>query len=242
MTESIKVLVVDDERLARLELIRLLLKHPEVQIVGEADSVSSAIERIEAFAPDLVFLDIQMPEESGFALFEKITVDFAVVFVTAFDNYAIRAFEVNALDYLLKPVNPTRLAQTLERVKTNLTVSATNQNKQIYSYEDYLFVKSKEKPEFLKISSIVYITATGSYTHIYTGGKEKVVIKPLKEWEDLLPPQHFLRIHRTYIINLNYIEKIEPWFNNSYQVYLKTVKTPIITSRRYAGKLRERAI
>lgn len=240
--KQLRVVLVDDEELARQDLQHQLAHFQQIQVVGQANSVEIAVEVINTTEPDLVFLDIQMPKESGFKLFEKMEIDFSVIFVTAFDNYAIRAFEVNALDYLLKPVNPTRLAQTLERVKTNLTVSATNPNKQIYSYEDYLFVKSKEKPEFLKISSIVYITATGSYTHIYTGGKEKVVIKPLKEWEDLLPPQHFLRIHRTYIINLNYIEKIEPWFNNSYQVYLKTVKTPIITSRRYAGKLRERAI
>src|SRR5262249_24831709 len=159
---------------------------------------------------------IQMPNESGFALFEKVETNFEVIFVTAFDNYAIRAFEVNALDYLLKPVSPNRLAQSVARLQEQ----GSSQTKSKLSYDDYIFIKTQGRAGFIKLNTIVYILATGDYTEIHTtSGEKKLVLKSMREWEESLPERHFLRIHRAIIINIEFTEKVEPWFRSTYQVY-----------------------
>src|SRR5438105_1598221 len=152
MRQQYRSLIVDDEWLARQDLRRLLSKHPEIEIIGEADSVENAAKMISELSPDVVFLDIQMPEESGFKLYDRVDVDFKIIFVTAFDNYAIRAFEVNALDYLLKPVNPTRLAQTIARLSE--PKSGKERTKSELKHDDYVFIKSQGRTRFVKISSI----------------------------------------------------------------------------------------
>ncbi|MCI0488774.1 MAG: LytTR family DNA-binding domain-containing protein [Blastocatellia bacterium] len=237
MKNSFRAVLVDDERLARNKLRSLLARHPEIQIVGEADSVRNALETIESLRPEVVFLDIQMPGESGFDLLYKADASFKVVFVTAFDEYAIRAFEVNALDYLLKPVNPDRLARAIERLSS--PAGQGEKPERALEYDDHLFLSIDERSRFLKISTIECISAAGPYSEILTSDKKKaMVLKPLKEWEARLPEKYFTRIHRSTIINIEYVERVEKSFNYSYQVYLRGIKEPFVMSRRYASKLK----
>ncbi len=231
-----KALIVDDERLARKELRSMLAEHPTIEISGEAENVEQAMAQIRAHKPDVVFLDIQMPGESGFHLLEKIAPTFKVIFVTAFDAYAIRAFEVNALDYLLKPINPLRLAQAIERLAVSDPAALPPRK---LEYDDRLFVESGEQSRFLRIASIVYIHAADDYSEIHTAdGQKALVLKSLREWEERLPEKRFTRIHRSIIVNLDYVEKVEGWFNHSYRIYLHNLTEPLPMSRRYAAKLK----
>jgi two-component system LytT family response regulator len=236
---ALTAIIVDDERLARAELRLLLADFAEISIVGEAKNLSEAVNLIRAEKPDVVFLDIQLAHENGFDLIEKVEKDFKLIFVTAFDEYAIRAFEINAIDYLLKPVNPERLARTLERL------FETEERREVTSrkleYEDRLFVEVGARSSFLKINSIKCISADGDYSIVFTDdGKKHLIAKPLKEWEDRLPEKHFVRIHRSNIVNLEFIEKVETWFGRSYQIYLHGIKEPLTVSRRYAAQLKSK--
>lgn len=238
MSQTFQAILVDDERLARKELRSMLAEHAAIEVIGEAENVEQAIKLIRAQQPQVIFLDIQMPGETGFALLEKIDPDFKVIFVTAFDAYAIRAFEVNALDYLLKPINPDRLARAIERLSASPEILLPQPMRKL-EYEDRLFLEIDEHSRFLKINTIICISAAGDYSEIVTSdGQKSLVLKSLKEWEDRLPEKYFTRIHRSTIINLEYIERIVGWFNRSYQVHLRHLKEPLTMSRRYAVKLK----
>jgi two-component system LytT family response regulator len=239
MKKQKSVLIIDDERLARKDLLALLESFENIKVVGEADDVPSAIKAIEKLKPDVIFLDIQMPGESGFDLLEKVQIKAKVIFVTAFDEYAIRAFEVNALDYLLKPVNPERLKKALERLDAEENYQTVGVRK--LGYEDRLFLMVGSHFKFLKVNSLVCISAAGDYSEILTGdGNKGLTIKSMKEWEARLPEQYFVRIHRSTIINMDYIDRVEEWFNYSFRVYLKGIKDPVVMSRRYAANLKNR--
>lgn len=234
---KLKALIVDDERLARKELISMLADFENIEIVGEADDVDSAERAINQLDPDIVFLDIQMPGDSGFDLLERVNVRAKIIFVTAFDEYAIRAFEINALDYLLKPVNPIRLKDSIERFDET---SIESDNREL-KYSDRLLLTMNNHLRFLKISEIVVINSAGDYSEIVTSdGKKSLTLKTMKEWEIRLPENFFTRIHRSTIINLELVDKLEEWFNNSYRVYMKNFNEPWTISRRYVTKLRER--
>jgi two-component system LytT family response regulator len=237
--KSFKALIIDDERLARKDLISLLTDHDNIAVIGEADDVPSAAQAIQTLNPDVIFLDIQMPGDTGFDLLDKIDVDAHVIFVTAYDEFAIRAFEVNALDYLLKPVNPDRLAKTLERLE--LQASDTPLKVRKLNYDDRLFLRLGRNFKFLIVNTIMIISAAGDYSEVLTSeGNKGLTLKSMKEWENRLPAQQFIRIHRSTIINMEYIERIEEWFNYSFRVYLQGVEEPLVISRRYASKLKER--
>lgn len=230
-------IIIDDERLARRELRSVLSDFPEIAIIGEAENLTEGINLIRTNKPDVVFLDIQLQNENGFDLLEKIEKDFKLIFVTAFDEFAIRAFEINAIDYLLKPVNPERLAKTLERLLESEEKTENSFRK--LEYADRLFIEIGERSKFLKISSIKCICADGDYTHIFTDdGKKHLVTKPLKEWEERLPDKYFVRIHRSTIVNLEFIEKVETWFSRTYQIFLQDLKEPLTVSRRYAAQIK----
>jgi len=236
---KLTAIIVDDERLARRELRSLLAEFTEISIIGEAENLADTVKLIQLQKPEVVFLDIQLQNENGFDLLEKVEKDFKLIFVTAFDEFAIRAFEINALDYLLKPVNPERLAKTLGRLLETDEKSETPVRK--LEYEDRLFIEIGERSKFLKISSIKCISADGDYTQVFTDdGKKHLVTKPLKEWEDRLPEKYFVRIHRSTIVNLEFIEKVETWFSRSYQIHLRQMKEPLSVSRRYASQLKLR--
>ena len=234
-----RAVIVDDERLARRELSFLLQNHPEIEVVGEAGSVKEATQVMESLHPDLLFLDIQMPPESGFDLFERTRVTAEVIFVTAHDEFAVRAFEVNALDYLMKPVNPRRLRQAIERfLRRSLKTAATPR---ALAYEDTIFVAVGQAPRFVKLSSLVCILAEGDYSRLVgPAGSIGLVLKSMKEWEALLPERQFCRIQRSVIINCERVVRFEPWFNSSYQVYLQHLPQPFTMSRRLARRFRAR--
>ncbi|MGB8951466.1 MAG: LytTR family DNA-binding domain-containing protein [Candidatus Aminicenantales bacterium] len=239
MKKTYNVLVIDDERLARKDLISLLSAYDQMTVIGEADDVPSAIKAIQTLNPDVIFLDIQMPGDSGFDLLEKTNVDAHIIFVTAYDEYAIRAFEVNALDYLLKPVNPDRLAKALEKLENQELDMPARIRK--LNYDDRLFVMLGKHFKFLKVNTILNISAAGDYSEVMTSdGTRGLTLKSMKEWETRLPIQNFIRIHRSTIINMEFIERIEEWFNYSFRVYIKGVEEPHVISRRYAAKLKER--
>jgi two-component system LytT family response regulator len=239
MPKHVRALIVDDSRLARVDLRNLLAGFPQVEVVAEANSVAAAVKAIEEFKPELIFLDIKMPGESGFDLLDKLEVSAKIVFVTAFDQYAIRAFEVNALDYLLKPVAPDRLAQTLERLDQDQ--QSTVQQRFPLKYDDLLFVNLNNRYSFLRVKDILRIASAGPYTEIMTSnGQKGLMLRSMKDWEARLPEQWFVRIHRTTIINVEYVEKIEEWFNHSFRVFLKGLEKPVVMSRRHAASFRER--
>jgi two-component system, LytTR family, response regulator len=239
MQKTYNALIVDDERLARKDLAALLENFGQIHVIGEAECVADAMRVLQKNKPDMIFLDIQMPGESGFDLIDRLDSDIKVIFVTAFDEYAIRAFEVNALDYLLKPVNPERLARTLDRLDQD--ESPPLQQKRKLNYSDRLFLALDNHLKFLKINTVITINSAGDYSEVFTiNGEKGLTQKSLREWEDRLPETHFCRIHRSAIINMEYIDHLEEWFNYSFRVYLKGLEEPLIISRRYAARLKHR--
>ena len=233
-----KTIIVDDERLARKEMRRLLAEFDEIAVVGEAENLSETLSLIEKEKPHIVFLDIQLSNENGFDLLEKTQQNFKLIFVTAFDAYAIRAFEVNALDYLLKPVNPERLAKAIERIGED---TEKKPEFRPFEFDDRIFLELGNRSVFLKVREISHINSSGDYSEVFTAqGKKFLLEKSLREWEERLPEKHFLRIHRQTIINLEEIEEIESWFNRTFQVRLKNFRQTLAVSRRYAVKLKNR--
>jgi two-component system LytT family response regulator len=229
-------IIVDDERLARRELASLLKAHPEVAIVGEAASVDEAAALVRTVDPDIVFLDIQMPRRSGFELLEAADVRGRVVFVTAHDVHAIRAFEVNALDYLLKPVHPARLAVAIRRV-----LAATGESRPAATrleLDDHLFLTEGRAARFVCVRAIICIRGAGDYSEIaLPDGKQLLSPRPLKEWEARLPAS-FARVHRTAIVNLDHVERVERTSDDAFAVYVRGMPEPVPLSRRHAARLR----
>jgi two-component system LytT family response regulator len=235
----LKALIIDDERLARKEMISLLEAYPNIRVVGQADSVDSASMEIKKCSPDVLFLDIQMPRKSGFDLLNEVDFDGRIIFVTAYDEYAIRAFEVNALDYLLKPVSPERLERAIQRLYEEMPRPVPSNRK--LNYDDCLFLTFGTRLNFLRINQISAITAEKDYTLVHlTDGKSGLTGKSMKEWEERLPDKYFSRIHRSAIINIENIAGIDKWFNNTLKIRLPGLKEPLIASRRYAKLLKDR--
>ena len=233
-----RALLVDDERLARVELRRLLALHPQVQVVGEADSVESAVRQVEALQPELVFLDVQMPGASGFELLSRLPeARFQTVFVTAHDAHALRAFEVNALDYLLKPVHPERLARTLARLE-GAHVEPEGPRPKL-AEDDLLLLEEGGRSRFVKVGHIVCLCGAGDYAEVVTeDGKRTLSSRPLKDWEARLPERLFARIHRSALVNLSYVERVEK--GPGAQVHVRGLREPLPLSRSHAAQLRER--
>ena len=241
MKTFIKSIIVDDEELARDDLKALLKDFPEIEIAGEAETADDAKILIKKLSPDLIFLDIQMPGKSGFEMLEDIQTEAKIIFVTAYDEFAIRAFEVNAKDYLLKPVNKERLSRAVERIKTEQESEDNIQTNLLFT--DSIFLSVNNHYQLVRVSSIIKITSAGNYSEIYTSSKVKgLVLKSLKEWEARLPASYFVRIHRNAIINLEFVDHVEGWFNYSYKVFLKEIDDPLVISRRYAARLKVRMI
>lgn len=230
-----KALIVDDERLARNELTRLLEKFPEIEIIGEAANGEEAIEKIETLNPDLVFLDIQMPGMTGFEVLEHLHVVPNVIFVTAYDEYALKAFEVNALDYVLKPVELTRLEKAIEKV---LVEAQENKNEDKLTRDSQIFIKDGEKCWFVKLENVRMFESEGNYVRLYFDNSKPMILKSLNNLEKRLNEKEFFRISRKYIINLNWIDKVETWFNGGLRVNLKSGEQLEI-SRRQTSRFKE---
>lgn len=230
-----KVIIVDDERLARKEIASLLEDHKNVEIIGECDNPEEAIKMIDKLKPDLVFLDINMPGKDGFGVLEELTHDPKVIFVTAYDEYAIKAFEVKALDYLLKPVQPERLDEAL--LKINDEVGGGEITKKL-TEKDRVFVKDGEKCWFVDLSDVPMFESEGNYVRVFFNGNKPLILKSLNNLAAKLDEDVFFRANRKFIINLNWVEEVESWFNGGLQVTLKNGEK-VEVSRRQAIKLRE---
>lgn len=240
-----KALIIDDERLARKELMNLLKEHPEVEIIGECNNADNAINKIEILKPDLIFLDIQMPGKDGFGLLEEISFVPQVVFTTAYDEYAIKAFEVNAFDYLLKPIEADRLADTVSKLnklirdEKQAAELAADPNSGKLNESDQVFVKDGEKCWFVKLKEVSAFESEGNYVRVYFQNYKPLILKSLNSLEQRLDEKVFFRANRKFIINLNWVNKIENWFNGGLRVSLNDGKQ-IEISRRQAAKLKDR--
>jgi two-component system LytT family response regulator len=235
-----KTIVVDDSRLARNELKRLLKEFDKVQVVGEAASVDEALEKVVELKPDLIFLDIQMPGKNGFELLEELEVVPEVIFSTAYDEHALKAFEYNALDYLVKPVQKERLAGAVAKVFDKIQKKkedAENQDDKL-TMHDQVFVKDGERCWFVQLSDIRLFEVSGNYTTVYFDGSKPMITRTLNYLESRLDDKTFFRANRQQIINLKWIERIEPWFSGSLRIYLKGGEE-IDVSRRQTLKFKD---
>jgi two-component system LytT family response regulator len=235
----LKVVLIDDERLARSELKRLLGEFPEVEVIGEAANAEEGIEKIETLNPDLIFLDIQMPGKTGFDMLTELEKAPDVIFVTAYDEYALKAFDVNALDYLMKPVEPKRLADAILKVKQkNEEELLSFNNRGMLSEHDQVFVKDGERCWFVKLSDVRLFESVGNYAKVFFGTNKPLILKSLNALEERLDDKVFFRANRKYIINLRMIEKIETYFNGGLLVDLIGGEK-VEVSRRQAVKFKE---
>lgn len=249
---SIRTVIVDDEPLAREGLRGFLTDHPDVEIVGECGSGKEAVRAIEALRPDLVFLDIQMPELDGFGVLRELGPEKtpAVVFVTAHDEYAIDAFEVVALDYLLKPVERARFERSLERARAQLGAGGVEElrNRVLRLLDqlgredellDRIVVKSRGRVSFVSVRDIRWIEAEGNYARLHVSDGDHLIRETMASLERRLDPKRFARVHRSAIVNLDRVREIQPWFKGDLMVILDTGEE-VALSRKYRKKLRER--
>ncbi len=235
----IRVVLVDDERLARNELKKLLADYPLVEIVGEAANADEAATVIDQTYPDLIFLDIQMPGKTGFDLLTDLQRTPEVIFTTAYDEFALKAFEVNALDYLLKPVEPKRLKDALNKLHLlDEKPDPIHQNRSILSENDQVFVKDGDRCWFVKLSEIRLFESVGNYARVFFGAHKPLILKSLNALEERLDEKIFFRANRKHIINLRLVEKIEPYFNGGLLAELKGGEK-IEISRRQTVRFKE---
>ena len=235
-----KAILVDDERLARNELRRLLAAFPAVEIAGEAGNAQQARELIATLRPDVVFLDVQMPGETGMQLLESLEPPAPqVIFTTAYDEFAVKAFELNALDYLLKPVDPVRLAAAVgklaERAGGGPAPAGPTSR---LAAEDKVFVREGDRCWFVEVKTIRLLESEGNYTRVHFADAQPQLFRSLNAMEERLDPKFFFRANRRQIINLAWIDKIEPWFSGGLLVHLKG-GAKVELSRRQAQDFRE---
>jgi len=237
-----KAIIIDDERLARAELKKLLQDFPEVEIVDEAANAEEGIAKIESLHPDLIFLDIQMPGKTGFDMLSQLERSPQVIFTTAYDEFALRAFEVNALDYLLKPIEPKRLADAIQKLhfseNKETNGEGENYNNSILTESDQVFVKDGERCWFVKLSDIRLFESVGNYAKVFFNSNKPLILKSLNSLEERLDPKTFFRANRKHIVNLRMIDKIEPYFNGGLLLELKGGEK-IEVSRRQTVKFKE---
>ncbi|MEO6290360.1 MAG: response regulator [Ginsengibacter sp.] len=234
-----KAIIIDDERLARNELKKLLQEFPEIEVIGEAANATEGIEKIENLNPDLVFLDIQMPGKTGFDMLTQLEKAPHVIFVTAYDEHALKAFEVNALDYLMKPVEPKRLADALLKLRQKDEEELLSYNNRGILHEnDQVFVKDGERCWFVKLADVRLFESVGNYAKVFFGNNKPLILKSLNALEERLDEKVFFRANRKHIINLRMIDKIETYFNGGLLLDL-TGGEKIEVSRRQAVKFKE---
>lgn len=236
---SLKAIIIDDERLARTELKRLLQEHPDINVIDEAANAEEGIDKIELQNPDIVFLDIQMPGKTGFDMLAELEKAPHVIFTTAYDEYALKAFDVNALDYLLKPVEPKRLADAVHKLQDEINKEKDpHSNRGPLTEADQVFVKDGERCWFVKLSEIRLFESVGNYAKVFFGANKPLILKSLNALEERLDDHIFFRANRKHIINLHWIEKIEPYFNGGLLIELKGGEK-IEVSRRQTVKFKE---
>lgn len=236
-----KAIIIDDERLARNELKKLLQEYGTIEVIDEATNVNEGIEKIEALNPDLIFLDIQMPGKTGFDLLQELDKAPHVIFTTAYDEYALKAFEVNALDYLLKPIEPKRLADAIHKLQQaeekELAAQQAN-SRGMLKETDQVFVKDGERCWFVRLSDVRLFESVGNYAKVFFAGNKPLILKSLNALEERLDDKVFFRANRKHIVNMRMIEKIEPYFNGGLLLELQGGEK-VEVSRRQAVKFKE---
>lgn len=241
--KTFRSLIIDDERLAREELKSLLKDYHEIEIIDEAKNGEEGIEKIKELKPDLVFLDINMPGMNGFDMIKHLEEIPRVIFVTAYDEYAIKAFEVNALDYIMKPVDPDRLKEAIQKLGNEDDYISTQQHlssrkDRVLSVNDRVFIKDGEKCWFIELSKVRMMESDGNYVKVYFDNFRPLILRSLNSFEERLDPEYFFRANRKFIINLQWISSIENWFNGGLQVELREGEKVEI-SRRQAIRFKE---
>lgn len=235
-----RALIVDDARLARQELATLLGAIADVELVGEADDVASAKAAVAALRPDVLFLDIQLPSGTGFDVLDALDAAPCVVFTTAYDQYAVRAFEANALDYLVKPVEPARLAQALQRVRERLNDTPTAATaRTLLGPDERVFLRDGERCWFVALTEISRIVVDGNYSRVWFRDEHALLPRSLAALEARLDPAQFFRANRNTLVNLRHVRSIELSIGDGYLLTLKDGST-VEVSRRQARELRER--
>ena len=241
-----KALLIDDERLARNELRRLLAGFPEIEIAGEAANGRQAREQLAALQPDLLFLDVQMPGETGIELLATLEPPVPhVIFTTAYDEFAVKAFELNALDYLLKPVDPARLAAAIAKLHERVAGAAGETAvrkaapRDRLEAKDKVFVREGDRCWFVEVASIRLLESEGNYTRVHFENAQPQLFRSLNAMEERLDPKYFFRANRRQIINLAWIDRIEPWFSGGLLVHLKG-GSKVELSRRQAQEFRDK--
>src|SRR6478609_3076905 len=246
---NITCIIIDDEKLARDLLQEYVQQMPNLQVIGECGKGKEAVEAIDRLKPDLIFLDVQMPGMNGFDVLDEITHDPYVIFVTAYDQYAIKAFEKNVVDYLLKPLDQERFKLGVDRAITRMKMEQNNvgellrniktENKS--SYDSHIFVQKSEKLLNLPVEEIVYLEASGDYTILSTKNDQFVSSSGIGKLEEILNPETFIRVHRSTIININNLKEIEKHFNGGMVVKMLNGKSfPV--SRTYAKLIRKKVV
>ena len=239
----IKAIIIDDERLARNELKKLLADFPDIEVVAEAANANEGMEKIDNFGPELIFLDIQMPGKTGFEMLAEMDRTPNVIFTTAYDEYALKAFEVNALDYLLKPIEPKRLADAIQKLqghddREEQGSIPMNFNRSVLQENDQVFVKDGERCWFVRLMDIRLFESVGNYAKVYFGVNKPLILKSLNSLEERLDEKIFFRANRKHIVNLRLIDKVEPYFNGGLLLELKGGEK-IEVSRRQTVKFKE---
>ncbi len=237
-----KAIIIDDERLARKELSSLLAKHDAVEVVGEASNADEAEVLIAEKRPDLIFLDINMPGRNGFELLATLDPAPQVIFVTAYDEHALRAFQVNALDYVVKPIDPERLASALAKLQPKHDPDMPQ--REVLHEHDQIFLRDGEKCWFVTLKDVRYFESEGNYVRVRFEDQKPLVLRSLNKLEEKLDPLVYFRASRKHIINLRWVDKIEPWFNGGLMVKLKSLDKngqpeSIEVSRRQAARFKD---
>ncbi|MDR6560917.1 MULTISPECIES: response regulator [unclassified Arcicella] len=222
MSKKIKTILVDDERLARQELKYLLQDYQDIQIIDEAENVDDAIEKIHRLQPDLIFLDIEMPEKNGFDLLDELEFIPKIVFVTAYNQYAIQAFESEAMDYLLKPMKAERLARTIEKIRAEIQQTRISEavSEGRLPPDKRIFLKDGDKCYFVRLTEIYMIESVGNYCRFHFGNNRPMIHRSLNKIQERLDPNTFFRANRQQIINTEYIAEIDSYYKGGMKVVL----------------------
>lgn len=239
--KAIRTLIIDDERLAREELSKILAQFPQLELIGQASNAEEGISTINTLQPDLVFLDISMPGMNGFEMLKQIEDVPQVVFVTAHDDYALEAFENQAIDYILKPVDPNRIAQVVKRLSMEIEqdsqLLASRKTKKL-GINDSVFIKDGDKCWFISLSKVRMMESDGNYVKVYFDTFRPMLLRSLNYFEEHLDNEVFFRANRKFIINLQHVQSIENWFNGGLKVELSKGEK-IEISRRQAIRFKE---
>lgn len=221
---QLKAVIVEDSRLARNELKELLKAHKEIELLGEAENVDDGFKLINDTKPDLLFLDINMPEKDGFHLLEMLDDVPTTIFTTAFDEYAIKSFEYNAFDYLLKPINQKRFSKSIERVieKAGDISLSEHKDEESLSLDKQIFIKDAEKCWLVKIQDIALFEIVGNYTRVFFKDNKPLIYKSLAQIEEKLPNEVFFRANRQQVININHVKKVVSWFNGKLKIEMNS--------------------